>query len=143
MSHQYMLIISLVIRILQSSIACDGFRSLREGESVEFYLEMGEDGRSKAVEVTGPQGVAPQVRLLSAGVIFLPTVRGKVCCGTSNVVAVFTFVCGESLTGPRGPLSDLITVPEEVFLLLGNLSMLSIGLETGFFGGEYRPFTGG
>lgn len=49
--------------MLQSSIACDGFRSLREGEVVEFLLEMGEDGRAKAVEVTGPQGAPPQVCL--------------------------------------------------------------------------------
>ncbi len=48
---------------MQSSIACEGFRSLREGEEVEFFLEMGEDGRSKAVDVTGPQGAAPQVNI--------------------------------------------------------------------------------
>ena len=46
----------------QSSIEAEGFRSLREGESVEFELEAGEDGRTKAVKVTGPEGAAPQVR---------------------------------------------------------------------------------
>jgi hypothetical protein len=48
--------------VLQSSIAVQGFRSLREGEDVEFEREVGEDGRSKAVRVTGPQGAPPQVR---------------------------------------------------------------------------------
>ena len=50
----------------QSSIEAEGFRSLREGEAVEFELEAGEDGRTKAVKVTGPEGAAPQVRRLTA-----------------------------------------------------------------------------
>ncbi|KAK9815807.1 hypothetical protein WJX72_009895 [[Myrmecia] bisecta] len=44
----------------QSSIEAEGFRSLREGEPVEFLVEAGEDGRTKAVKVTGPGGSAPQ-----------------------------------------------------------------------------------
>lgn len=44
----------------QSSIQAEGFRSLREGEAVEFELEEGEDGRTKAIKVTGPGGQAPQ-----------------------------------------------------------------------------------
>ncbi|KAK9836303.1 hypothetical protein WJX81_003539 [Elliptochloris bilobata] len=44
----------------QSSIDAEGFRSLREGEAVEFFVETGEDGRMKAVEVTGPDGAPPQ-----------------------------------------------------------------------------------
>ncbi|KAK9814909.1 hypothetical protein WJX73_001756 [Symbiochloris irregularis] len=44
----------------QSSIEAEGFRSLREGEAVEFELEAAEDGRTKAVKVTGPDGAAPQ-----------------------------------------------------------------------------------
>lgn len=44
----------------QSSIDADGFRSLREGEVVEFFVETGEDGRMKAVKVTGPDGAPPQ-----------------------------------------------------------------------------------
>jgi hypothetical protein len=38
----------------------EGFRSLREGETVEFFIETSDDGRSKAVQVTGPGGAAPE-----------------------------------------------------------------------------------
>lgn len=46
---------------LQSSIDAEGFRSLRENEPVEFFVETSEDGRTKAVNVTGPDGAPPQV----------------------------------------------------------------------------------
>lgn len=46
----------------QTSIRAEGFRSLREGEVVEFDVEPGEDGRHKAVNVTGPGGAPPLVR---------------------------------------------------------------------------------
>lgn len=46
----------------QSNIRSEGFRSLREGEPVEFEVEAGTDGRAKAINVTGPEGQAPQVR---------------------------------------------------------------------------------
>ena len=45
----------------QTSILTDGFRSLREGEPVEFIAEQGNDGRLRAVDVTGPGGANPQV----------------------------------------------------------------------------------
>lgn len=48
---------------LQTSIQTEGFRSLAEGEPVEYYLEAGDDGRTKAVQVTGPNGAPPQVSL--------------------------------------------------------------------------------
>ncbi|XP_028765698.1 glycine-rich protein 2-like [Neltuma alba] len=38
----------------QSAIRSDGFRSLGDGESVEFLIESDSDGRTKAVDVTGP-----------------------------------------------------------------------------------------
>uniref|UniRef100_A0A7N0U5X1 CSD domain-containing protein n=1 Tax=Kalanchoe fedtschenkoi TaxID=63787 RepID=A0A7N0U5X1_KALFE len=44
----------------QSSIKSDGFRSLAEGEKVEFGVESGSDGRAKAVDVTGPDGAPVQ-----------------------------------------------------------------------------------
>ncbi|KAJ0966987.1 hypothetical protein J5N97_023904 [Dioscorea zingiberensis] len=44
----------------QSSIKADGFRTLTEGELVEFTIAEGEDGRIKAVDVTGPDGSALQ-----------------------------------------------------------------------------------
>ena len=44
----------------QSAIMTDGFRSLREGEAVEFVVETSSDGRAKAVNVTGPGGNAPE-----------------------------------------------------------------------------------
>ena len=49
----------------QSSIAAEGFRSLRENEPVEFNVEEGEDGRTKAVHVTGPDGAPPQVQAIT------------------------------------------------------------------------------
>ena len=46
---------------MQTSIRAEGFRSLREGEEVEFDVEPGEDGRNKAINVTGPGGAPPLV----------------------------------------------------------------------------------
>jgi cold shock CspA family protein len=40
----------------QSSLYCKGFRSLQDGEAVEFNLEVQGDGRRKAINVTGPNG---------------------------------------------------------------------------------------
>ena len=40
----------------QAAVHAHGFRSLQEGESVEYVVEVGEDGRSRAVSVTGPGG---------------------------------------------------------------------------------------
>lgn len=40
----------------QSSLHCDGYRSLAEGEAVEYDVERGNDGRLKACNVTGPGG---------------------------------------------------------------------------------------
>lgn len=39
----------------QSEILAEGFRSLMQGEEVEFKMTT-EGGKQKAVEVTGPQG---------------------------------------------------------------------------------------
>ncbi|XP_059458255.1 glycine-rich protein 2 [Corylus avellana] len=44
----------------QSSIRAEGFRSLGEGEAVEYQIESGSDGRTKAVDVTGPGGADVQ-----------------------------------------------------------------------------------
>uniref|UniRef100_A0A7S1SU53 CSD domain-containing protein n=1 Tax=Tetraselmis chuii TaxID=63592 RepID=A0A7S1SU53_9CHLO len=44
------------IFVHQSSIHSQGFRSLDENEDVEYDLEQGNDGRLKAVNVTGPNG---------------------------------------------------------------------------------------
>ncbi|RMZ54112.1 hypothetical protein APUTEX25_002689 [Auxenochlorella protothecoides] len=46
----------------QTAIITDGFRSLKEGEPVEFFVENSDDGRAKAVQVTGPDGAAPEQR---------------------------------------------------------------------------------
>jgi len=44
----------------QSNINSEGFRSLADGEKVEFETENGDNGRSKAINVTGPDGAEPQ-----------------------------------------------------------------------------------
>jgi len=44
----------------QTSIHAEGFRSLREGEVVEFLVESSDDGRTKALAVTGPEGAFVQ-----------------------------------------------------------------------------------
>lgn len=46
---------------LQSNIDTTGYRSLQQGEEVEFELVVGEDGKKKAFHVTGPQGTPPKV----------------------------------------------------------------------------------
>lgn len=60
--------------VLQTSIQAEGFRSLREGEEVEFDVEPGDDGRNKAVNVTGPGGAPP---LVSAGSRCLPHTNAR------------------------------------------------------------------
>ncbi|KAJ7001442.1 glycine-rich protein 2-like isoform X2 [Populus alba x Populus x berolinensis] len=40
----------------QSSIKSEGYRSLGDGEEVEFVIENSDDGRTKAVDVTAPGG---------------------------------------------------------------------------------------
>lgn len=40
----------------QSAILTEGFRSLADGEKVEYTSDEGDDGRAKAVGVTGPDG---------------------------------------------------------------------------------------
>uniref|UniRef100_A0A7N0UDD1 Uncharacterized protein n=1 Tax=Kalanchoe fedtschenkoi TaxID=63787 RepID=A0A7N0UDD1_KALFE len=42
----------------RSSIKSDGFMSLAEGETMEFAVETGSDGRTKAVDVTRPDGAS-------------------------------------------------------------------------------------
>ena len=53
---------SSILFWVQTSIQTEGFRSLAEGEPVEYFLEAGDDGRTKAVQVTGPNGAPPQVQ---------------------------------------------------------------------------------
>ncbi|KAJ7557512.1 hypothetical protein O6H91_05G129600 [Diphasiastrum complanatum] len=44
----------------QTSIHAEGFRSLRDGESVEYLVDQGDDGRARAIDVTGPKGTYVQ-----------------------------------------------------------------------------------
>ena len=44
------------IFVHQTEIQSDGFRTLREGQRVDFAVDSGEDGRSKAVDVMGLAG---------------------------------------------------------------------------------------
>merc|ERR1719427_1819024 len=43
-----------------SEIQAQGFKSLAEGESVEFEVVVQDDGRRKAINVTGPNGANVQ-----------------------------------------------------------------------------------
>ncbi|KAM0962562.1 hypothetical protein ACFX13_022089 [Malus domestica] len=46
----------------QSSIRSNDFHTIMEGESVEFFIDFGDDSKTKAVDVTGPNGApAPLV----------------------------------------------------------------------------------
>lgn len=44
------------IFVHQSHLKAEGFRSLREGEKVEFDVAAPEGERTKAINVTGPEG---------------------------------------------------------------------------------------
>ncbi|OIC49107.1 hypothetical protein A7L55_20135, partial [Acinetobacter baumannii] len=44
----------------QTSIHSNGFRSLAEGEAVEYTVEIENGGRTKALDVTGPDGAFVQ-----------------------------------------------------------------------------------
>lgn len=44
----------------QSVIKSSGFRSLQEGEPVEFSVEVDQNGKTKAINVTGPNGADVQ-----------------------------------------------------------------------------------
>lgn len=44
----------------QTEIKSDGFRSLADGETVEYVLQTDGDGRTKATKVTGPEGSSVQ-----------------------------------------------------------------------------------
>lgn len=46
---------------LQTAIQADGFRSLADGEPVEFVVENGNDDRPRAIQVSGPDGRNVQV----------------------------------------------------------------------------------
>jgi cold shock CspA family protein len=46
----------------QTEIKAEGFRSLADGEAVEYVAEEDNSGRVKATQVTGPGGSVVQVR---------------------------------------------------------------------------------
>lgn len=50
----------------QTEIVSNGFRSLADGESVEFIPERDDSGRTKATKVTGPGGSPVQVSRASS-----------------------------------------------------------------------------
>ncbi|KAK9164487.1 hypothetical protein Syun_005389 [Stephania yunnanensis] len=50
----------------QSSIKSEGYRSLAEGEAVEFLIEQGDDGRTKAVVDTSVEAAAAVLAVTTA-----------------------------------------------------------------------------
>ncbi|KDD72850.1 hypothetical protein H632_c2814p0, partial [Helicosporidium sp. ATCC 50920] len=48
------------IFVHQTAIKSDGFRSLADGASVEYATETANDGRLRAIDVTGPGGSVPE-----------------------------------------------------------------------------------
>ncbi|CAN8276385.1 unnamed protein product [Cochlearia groenlandica] len=88
----------------QSSVVSDGFRSLSIGDSVEFAISQGSDGRTKAVDVTAPGG-APLKKAISSrggGVCFNCGEAGHIAkdCGGGGDAGLgggaLCYTCGES-----------------------------------------------
>lgn len=81
----------------QSNIKSEGFRSLREEEEVEFDLVIGEDGKKKAFNVTGPGGQPPQ-----GAVSYLNSkmTRGM---GVPGMMMNVPNMSGMSISSPNGP----------------------------------------
>lgn len=48
----------------QTEIKSEGFRSLADGEAVEYVAQEDDNGRTKATKVTGPGGASVEVRFL-------------------------------------------------------------------------------
>lgn len=48
----------------QTEIKSEGFRSLADGEAVEYVAQEDSNGRVKATKVTGPGGATVEVRLI-------------------------------------------------------------------------------
>ncbi len=101
---------------LQSSIRAEGFRSLREGEFVEFDVEPGEDGRNKAINVSGPGGAAPLVSV-GAAVAAIPSFCQLPTFGMSEARRLMRPACHASSSrlpsllglSPQQPISKRYT----------------------------------
>lgn len=87
---------------LQSNIETTGYRSLKEGEEVEFDLVVADDGKKKAFRVTGPDGAPPQVGPEHRG--WAGHLQGS--CQQANVAVLAAQCCvmhhGHVLTKPDG-----------------------------------------
>ena len=92
---------------LQTSIQTDGYRSLREAEEVEFDVESGDDGRTKAVNVTGPGGAPPLVRIPEHFVPLISvTIMAAVCAPASTVNWLWHGLLDSSYTLCRHPNTE-------------------------------------
>ena len=91
---------------VQTSIKTDGYRSLAEQEEVEFDVETGDDGRTKAVNVTGPGGAPPKVTFIPRKsyevVLRLTTVSEHDACTKppSTLLATLLSRCQSALFWP-------------------------------------------
>ena len=85
----------------QSDLHSEGFRSLREGETVEFGLDFTPDGRQKAVNVTGPSGEFVQA---SRNRVAVSTAAQRASLGPPQLrgsAAVFVRYSGSTPGRPR------------------------------------------
>lgn len=85
----------------QTSIYAQGFRSLQQGEPVEFTVEVGDDGRMKALDVTGPNGAYVRGTPRRGGV------AATAAASTSTSASASPFAAGAAATTPPARTSFL------------------------------------
>ncbi|PHT59463.1 hypothetical protein CQW23_01826 [Capsicum baccatum] len=98
----------------RNGIRSEGFRSLAEGESVEYEVENGSDGRTKAVDVTGPDGAAVSGGSRSGGGI---SVANKFPSLAEHQWDSLWYNLMLKVTRLQSPPSDPLTILEQPLLV--------------------------